>query len=43
MEADRIIVLDEGGVSGIGSHEELLETNSIYRDVYLSQMKGDEE
>lgn len=43
MEADRIIVLDEGVVSGIGSHEELLETNSIYRDVYLSQMKGDEE
>ena len=43
MEADRIIVLDEGGVSGIGSHEELLATNSIYRDVYLSQMKGDEE
>ncbi len=38
--ADRIIVLDEGRVDGIGTHEELLRTNEIYRDVYESQIKG---
>ena len=37
QDADRIIVLDEGRVNGIGTHEELLETNAIYRDVYESQ------
>ncbi len=37
QHADRIIVLDDGRVSGIGTHEELLETNAIYRDVYESQ------
>ena len=38
--ADRIIVLEEGRVNGIGTHEELLRTNEIYRDVYESQIKG---
>lgn len=39
-EADRIIVLDGGEINGIGSHEELLKTNAIYREVYESQVKG---
>lgn len=38
--ADRIIVMEEGRVNGIGTHEELLQTNEIYRDVYESQIKG---
>jgi ATP-binding cassette subfamily B protein len=38
MDADRIIVMDDGRINGIGSHEELLRTNDIYRDVYESQM-----
>lgn len=37
--ADRILVLDNGGVSAIGTHAELLETSEIYRDIYNSQMK----
>ena len=36
-QADRIIVMDEGRVDGIGTHEELLKSNEIYRDVYESQ------
>ncbi len=36
-KADRIIVLDNGRISGLGTHEELLEQNEIYRDVYESQ------
>ncbi len=39
-DADRIIVMDEGRVDGFGSHEELLATNEIYRDVYESQTGG---
>lgn len=38
--ADRIIVLDDGMVSDFGTHEELLRTSEIYRDVYESQVKG---
>lgn len=38
--ADRIIVMDEGRVNGMGTHEELLQTNEIYRDVYESQIRG---
>ena len=42
-DADRIIVLDEGKINGIGTSEELLKTNEIYREVYNSQMKGGED
>ncbi len=37
-DADRIIVMDDGRIDGIGKHEELLKTNAIYREVYESQM-----
>ncbi|MBR0145507.1 MAG: ABC transporter ATP-binding protein [Eubacterium sp.] len=40
MDADRILVLENGRVSGFGTHAELLETNAIYRDVYESQQGG---
>ncbi len=40
QNADRIIVLDNGAVNGFGTHEELLATNDIYRDVYESQTQG---
>ncbi len=40
QHADRIIVMEDGRVDGIGSHEELLESNAIYRDVYESQIGG---
>ncbi|HIY00667.1 MAG TPA: ABC transporter ATP-binding protein/permease [Candidatus Blautia faecipullorum] len=39
-DADQIIVLDKGEISGIGTSEELLKTNEIYREVYESQVKG---
>ncbi|MBO5516884.1 MAG: ABC transporter ATP-binding protein [Firmicutes bacterium] len=39
-DADRIIVLDDGKVSGIGTHEELMANNAIYQEVYESQNKG---
>jgi len=42
QDADLIIVLDDGKINGAGSHEQLLETNEIYREVYTSQMKGSE-
>ena len=37
QDADKIIVLDNGMINGFGTHEELLENNEIYRDVYFSQ------
>ncbi len=40
QEADKIIVLDNGVITGIGTHEELLASNEIYKEVYESQMKG---
>ena len=40
QDADRIIVMDDGKISGIGTHEELVKNNAIYREVYESQQKG---
>ncbi len=42
-DADKIIVLNEGKIDGIGTSEELLKTNEIYREVYESQTKGGDE
>jgi len=39
-DADRILVMEEGRVNGFGTHEELLETNEIYKEVYESQTKN---
>lgn len=43
QDADRIIVMDNGKINGIGTHAELLKNNDIYREVYESQQKGGEE
>lgn len=43
QDADRILVLEEGRINGMGTHEELLENNAIYREVYESQVKGGRE
>ena len=40
QDADIIVVLDDGKISGVGSHAELLKTNEIYREVYESQQGG---
>lgn len=42
-DADKIIVMEGGNIHGFGTHQELLENNSIYQEVYYSQMKGGEE
>ena len=39
-DADRIVVLDDGKINGVGPHEELIRNNEIYREVYESQQKG---
>ncbi len=41
-DADKIIVLDNGMINGIGTHKELIENNEIYKEVYTSQRKGDD-
>ncbi len=40
QDADRIIVMNEGQIVGFGSHEELMESNGIYREIYELQQKG---
>ena len=40
QSADRIIVMDNGEISGFDTHENLMKSNEIYRDVYESQTKG---
>lgn len=43
QDADKIIVMDEGKIVGVGKHEELMKSSEIYREVYESQVKGGEE
>ena len=42
-DCDKIVVLDDGKINAVGTHKELLETNSIYQEVYHSQQKGSAE
>ena len=42
QDCDKIIVIDNGVINGVGTHDELLKTNTIYREVYESQVKGDD-
>ncbi|ACQ71405.1 MULTISPECIES: ABC transporter ATP-binding protein [Exiguobacterium] len=42
MDADRIIVLEEGAVAGIGTHEELFATNAVYQEIVKSQLSEEE-
>ena len=43
QDADMIIVLDNGVITGIGTHDELMSANAIYQEVYYSQQKGGKE
>ncbi len=43
MDATRILVMDEGRIVGMGTHEELLKTNEIYQQIVESQLKKGEE
>ena len=40
QDADKIIVMNDGRIDAVGTHEELLESNKIYREVYYSQQRG---
>jgi ATP-binding cassette subfamily B protein len=42
INADRIVVLDDGRVVGIGTHSELVKTNEVYREIVASQVSLDE-
>jgi len=40
MDADLIVVMDDGRISDAGTHDQLMASSEIYRDVYLSQQEG---
>ena len=40
QEADKILVIDDGQIKGIGTHEELMESNEIYQEICNTQKKG---
>ena len=40
QDADRILVLDDGRINGFDTHDNLLKSNAIYREIYESQMQG---
>ena len=42
QQADKIVVLDEGAVAGVGSHDQLMASNEIYKEIYDSQQEGGE-
>ena len=42
QDSDLIVVMDDGAIAATGTHQELLETSEIYREVYESQQKGRE-
>lgn len=43
MDADQIVILEDGNIHAVGKHRELLETDPIYQELYYSQQKGGEE
>ena len=43
MDADRIVIMNEGKIDDVGTHAELMQHSEIYREVYYSQQKGVEE
>ena len=43
MDADMIVVMDEGEITGIGTHQELIQNNKEYQEIYYSQMDKEAE